>query len=100
MKAYITRVPLQTTPRLIQDVALLLDTAELGTELPHFLLRLEQLVRTLLFLARPYGACPLVETVGRRAESVSIFLDRASLLGHLTDRFILECRGSEGDVRA
>jgi hypothetical protein len=55
-----------------------------------FLLRLEELIRTLLLLARPDSTHPLVQAVARDPRAVSGFLNGMALLGHLADGFILE----------
>ena len=90
MKAYFTRIPLQSTPRLFQDVSLFLDKAKLRSKLQDFLFRFQKLARTLFFLARPNVSYPLVQTVARDAESSSHFCDGVTSFRHLADSFILD----------
>jgi hypothetical protein len=93
MKAYFTRAPLQSTPRpFFQDVSLLLNTAELGAKLQDLLLRIEQLIGSLLFLARPNGLHPLVQAVARDAETIGDLLHRMATLRDLLDGLVFEFR--------
>ena len=69
MKAYFTRAPLQSTPRLFQDVSCFLDATKLSAQLQDLLPRIQQFVRSLLGLGRPSSLHPLVQAMARDAET-------------------------------
>jgi hypothetical protein len=90
MKAYFIRTPLQSTLRIFQDVPLFLGATQLSAKLQNLFLRVEQLVATLLFFVRASRLQPLVQAVDQNAQTGGDFRSPLTLLGNLTNGFILE----------